>query len=1191
MRQFRTALASLSDTFDEVIQTCVHRILNQSPARRNLAVRTLLWISHACRPMTIQEIQEALVIEIGDDESNPGGRYDVELLVASCAGLVNVDQESQTLRFLSFGIQQYLQRNGSFFAEDPHYVVLETCISFFRFKDFVECSNDGWARFTDIDASLCSNLDLDPAIEDKREKKTQLLLQKYPFLTYAARYWPQHYNMASDSRARDLSAKLLSNYEMAGFLYMMYYATQFESLGALATFVTGLHLSCLLGLDCTETLLDMATSTEQQENDRGKRQTDSYGRTPLWFAAACGHLDVVNLLLKNGQDPSGRGEGPEHGYSCFKWWYPAWARDEYFSQAIDVAAEGGYFEIVSQLIAAGVNLSYYEGIYSIHVSGIYGGALEAAVFKGHEKTVDVLLAASPTLRGSNIQAAVYGGNAKILTKLLDALPEKRPGRGTRFQSSSSHSTAPKDMAQSLKSKLGFPLYAAALAGRLEIARVLLDRGADVNAETMGFHCTALAAASAYGRLDMVKLLIGRGAKVNMTLPLKQRLNLITSHSIFRKEDTSKAYRHGSALQAASFAGYLDVVRLLCDTEADLDFSDGRFGPAIQAATIAGELEIVRFLVERGAKLNTVAGAYGTCLQAAAFHGHIEILGLLIQAGAEVNLGGGLLGYPVIAAAAGRNVEAIELLIDAGAQINSTTAYVGSALTAAISTEDANIHLSSSKTPVPQKPSLGHELADFVKLTENPKSFFAAQRSKRGPSSIFGEYIHVVSREIFVGPTKDTKTYMSAEVEHGRMDLRSQIIACVKSLLSHGADPNNCTGGGVSPLQAALRSKNLLATEALVAAGADIPATLALSEVLRPEETSRNINFDPSHPMETYFAPEEAEEVRNGGLALCRLFLNQGADPNAMSPSDGLTPLHISSETKAIALLLEWGAAVDGKSADGQTPLLHAVVAQHNEKVKLLLSAGADVNCRFKHGFTPLHYAIDKSQTGILDTLLKAGADVNLKDEQGNTPLHVAVRGTYQYSGPHIHEMTAMLLEAGADPNSRNIKEMTPLSLADHQDLHLIMMLLEAGVLSPREQEVAFVKAVSRVDVRVGHLEVAQWLIDRGYDINSGEDVYQNGPRWYHNSSIEYLKKENQGQPAASGRRCNALLSLAANGPDNPERLAFLLRNGVDLERHGQKALELAIERQNLTLARGLEDAGVQLEDWDEDEDEEMIDGT
>jgi hypothetical protein len=331
----------------------------------------------------------------------------------------------------------------------------------------MDCSNDGWAYYRDKVSTASLDSDLDPSPQDQREEKVRAVLKQHPFLAYAARYWGQHHILAKNLRARDLSANMLLSNDKAGFLYLLYYATHFDSFSAAATYATGLHLSCLLDLSSTKVLLDLTAL--RQGDGQHQRLTDSFGRTPLWYAAAGGHFDIVTRLLDGGHNASGRAWGPEDGYSCFKWWYPAWARDDYYSKAVEVAAEGGHSETVSRLIK--VNLGY--GIFNCLTTGIYGGALEAAVFKGHDETTDVILATDPDIHTSTIQAAVYGGNAILLGKLLDRLPDKETSEKKHFW-------------PFMKSAQSFALYAAALAGRRGLVQFLLARGADVKPKPKGF---------------------------------------------------------------------------------------------------------------------------------------------------------------------------------------------------------------------------------------------------------------------------------------------------------------------------------------------------------------------------------------------------------------------------------------------------------------------------------------------------------------------------------------------------------------------------------------------------------------------------------------------------------------------------------------------------------------------------------
>ncbi|KAE9567466.1 hypothetical protein CGMCC3_g16399 [Colletotrichum fructicola] len=62
---------------------------------------------------------------------------------------------------------------------------------------------------------------------------------------------------------------------------------------------------------------------------------------------------------------------------------------------------------------------------------------------------------------------------------------------------------------------------------------------------------------------------------------------------------------------------------------------GEYGNALQAASYRGHQEIVKLLLNQGADVNAQGGGYGNALQAASYRGHQEIIQLLLNQGADV----------------------------------------------------------------------------------------------------------------------------------------------------------------------------------------------------------------------------------------------------------------------------------------------------------------------------------------------------------------------------------------------------------------------------------------------------------------------------------------------------------------------------------------------------------------------------
>lgn len=172
------------------------------------------------------------------------------------------------------------------------------------------------------------------------------------------------------------------------------------------------------------------------------------------------------------------------------------------------------------------------------------------------------------------------------------------------------------------------LHKAAAKSQLQVAKFLLDSGADINlrggdrlpAET-GFNApvaTPVSVAASSGHLAMVKLLLDRGAEVDdftiYSAGFRKRaavMDLLLDHL----PESPEAQFH--ALRAACHFGRPDFVAKLVEAGAPLTSSFGNWSPPLQLAVEQGNLPSIEILLAGGATPDE------------------EIILLAIQAGAEI----------------------------------------------------------------------------------------------------------------------------------------------------------------------------------------------------------------------------------------------------------------------------------------------------------------------------------------------------------------------------------------------------------------------------------------------------------------------------------------------------------------------------------------------------------------------------
>ena len=96
--------------------------------------------------------------------------------------------------------------------------------------------------------------------------------------------------------------------------------------------------------------------------------------------------------------------------------------------------------------------------------------------------------------------------------------------------------------------------------------------------------------------------------------------------------------------------------------------------------------------------------------------------------------------------------------------------------------------------------------------------------------------------------------------------------------------------------------------------------------------------------------------------------------------------------KLLPIMLNHNHIPDAKDAHGRTPLLWAVIYEHQAVTKVLLELeDVNINSRDDELFTPLYYAARRGNESVTRILLEKNAEINLQGNDDETSLFVAAK--------------------------------------------------------------------------------------------------------------------------------------------------------------------------------------------------------
>jgi ankyrin repeat protein len=644
----------------------MERIESQGADQAELAHEVIAWIVHARRRLTTMELQEALGVEIGEDEFDSDNCPDIDYVVSVCAGLVTIDHGTNVIRLVHYTAQEYFEKNQQKWFPGAEAKIANVCITYLSYT--------------------VPGANLHP--QPQRHDQTSLLWcrsKAYPttpqFYNYAALNWGHHAGEAPTTFAGIMQFLRQPKKIETAWRAIARSISVWSSFGIYhLTRGSGLHLTAYFGLEAATSMLIRETSSPELLRtqhatpimiavlqghkaivklllDRNVAVNPSpYGLTPLFLAAHLGHQTMVQLLLDR---------------------RPTIVENLGKYDPLDVAYKSPHTHVVKLLLeyysSSSIGLNMYLRVLNFGMKLGYDVVIDTLLSKndppnfesmdphlgellfeatrcGNSKTVQFLLDSyMPTytdVHSSSIwytdvlQLALEGGQGVIVKILLAfyADHQKRTGRGL---ANTAYLTTMDG--KSL-------LFKMVEKERRQPVRALLEAGVDPNyIDTSGR--TPLHAAClhySFGYTTILQLLIDAGAELD------------------KRDNFGRTPLHIACI----FRGYCceTIVQFMLHAGANINAQDDFGKSALHVACLNKHIDLVKLLLDNGADVHC-ADVYGnTPLHLACQWDGDAIARLLLGAGAVVECQNKVGDSPLHYAFSGGHEAVVKILLDAGADV-------------------------------------------------------------------------------------------------------------------------------------------------------------------------------------------------------------------------------------------------------------------------------------------------------------------------------------------------------------------------------------------------------------------------------------------------------------------------------------------------------------------------------------------
>ncbi|KAL6788157.1 ankyrin repeat-containing domain protein [Trichoderma sp. SZMC 28012] len=658
-----SSLTDRSNVLNEAYDKSMERIQQLKGDLPRDALLILSWIVKSKRQLKLIEIQEALAVELGASKRNPDNIPTVEHITRACASLVIVEGDSVEL--VHYTAQEYFERPDNMWMERAHASMTNICMTYLSFSAF-QCdlsltweslcrrleeyplynyASDYWAYHTN--EALAMGLEVSKVIDFLGHSQAQ-----------SSWYQDLLYGHSSLLFLLDAMPSALTSLHVAAFFGLHHVVAELLARGLCPntcdsllrkpiwwatwnghTRVVEILLKDTSDLETKDkehgqTILHVAvmqgyeTITALLLNKHNLESKDSLGRTPLILAAQYGHQAIARFLFSKGANIEAKdinGQAPlslaaKFGHEnilLIEKGANMEAMDSNNDTPLILAIKSGQKNLIIHLIHRGADIEAmgfdYQTPLFIAIKSRQRDIINALIDKHVNINRVTLNDYTPLMlaieNGDSDTASLLIENGAFVEGIRRPSSTSTSGKGKSRKRKSKSS--PFACATSIGGKS--PLIFAVAKGKKDVVKMLIDKGANLEARCSNNRETALIIAAQEGRTSIIRILLENDAKIEArdvlgTTPLNW---------------------------AASF-GHQDAVKLLLAMKANIEARNNLGHTPLTNAALLGRKDTVQLLLDNRAYLETKDRFGRTPLACAVMQGHILTICTLLSRGANIN---------------------------------------------------------------------------------------------------------------------------------------------------------------------------------------------------------------------------------------------------------------------------------------------------------------------------------------------------------------------------------------------------------------------------------------------------------------------------------------------------------------------------------------------------------------------------